>query len=100
MVPELLLGHCNLSSLLLWLLEQLHIHSSLCSEKVEEIKRIRMDLESRGCELPPMKPASSHFDSNCITPGTEFMARLAVCLQFYIHNRMNSNPAWQGIKVR
>ena len=28
------------------------------------------------------------------------MARLATCLEFYIHERMNNNPAWQGIKVR
>ncbi len=32
--------------------------------------------------------------------GTPFMARLATCLEFYIHERMNNNPAWQGIKVR
>ena len=61
--------------------------------------RIRDDLEGRGCQLPPIKPKSSHFDSNCITPGTEFMARLAVCLQYYIHDRMNTNPAWQNISV-
>ena len=69
------------------------------SEKHDEIMRIREDLESRGCQLPPIKPKASHFDSNCITPGTEFMARLAVCLQYYIHDRMNTNPAWQSISV-
>ena len=61
--------------------------------------RIREGLESRGCQLPPIKPKDSHFDSNCITPGTEFMARLAVCLQYYVHDRMNTNPAWQNISV-
>ena len=69
------------------------------SEKIDEIARIRDDLESRGCQLPPVKAKDSHFDSNCITPGTEFMARLAVCLQYYIHDRMNNNPAWQNISV-
>lgn len=67
-------------------------------EKREEISRVRSELEARGVELPPMKSGSS-FDSNCITPGTTFMARLAICLQYYIHDRMNGNPAWQGIKV-
>ena len=76
-----------------------HTHTHTHSEKREEIKHIRSELESRGCELPPEKPDHAHFDSNCITPGTEFMARLAECLQYYIHDRMNSNPAWQGIKV-
>lgn len=50
-----------------------------------------------GVELPPEKPA--HFDSNCITPGTEFMHYLAKCLRFYVHDRMNNNVAWQNIKV-
>ena len=36
----------------------------------------------------------------CFSPGTPFMARLATCLEFYVHERMNSNPAWQGIKVQ
>ena len=27
------------------------------------------------------------------------MARLSLCLQYYIHARMNTNPAWQGIKA-
>ncbi len=37
-------------------------------EKLEDIKRIRAELRERGVELPPLKPDSEHFDSNCITP--------------------------------
>ena len=61
--------------------------------------RIQEDLESRGNQLPPIEPENSYFDSNCITLGTEFMARLAVCLQYYIHDQINTNPAWQNISV-
>lgn len=69
------------------------------SDKLEEMKRIRQELKDKGCEVPPMKEDHAHFDSNCITPGTSFMDNLSVCLQYYIHERLNNNPAWQGIKV-
>ncbi|XP_017023979.1 5'-3' exoribonuclease 2 homolog [Drosophila kikkawai] len=69
------------------------------SEKRLEIERIREELLSRGCKLPPEKEKGEHFDSNCITPGTPFMDRLSKCLHYYVHDRLNNNPAWKGIKV-
>lgn len=68
-------------------------------EKAIEVERIREDLKSKGAILPPEKPKGEHFDSNCITPGTPFMDRLSKCLQYYIHDRLNNDPAWKGIKV-
>lgn len=66
------------------------------AEKRQVIQRIREELEAKGCILPPEKKDSEHFDSNCITPGTPFMHRLSKCLNYYIHDRLNNNPAWQG----
>jgi len=43
------------------------------AEKINEIERIRADLESQGCKLPPAKPKGDHFDSNCITPVSVFI---------------------------
>lgn len=68
-------------------------------EKVNEISRIRADLLLKGAYLPPEKPKGDHFDSNCITPGTPFMARLSSCLHYYIHERLNNDAGWRGIKV-
>lgn len=69
------------------------------AEKVEEMSRIRAELRDRGVPLPPEKAKEDHFDSNCITPGTPFMDRLAKCLHYYIHDRLNSDPGWKNIEV-
>lgn len=68
-------------------------------EKQLEVSRIREKLILAGAAVPPEKPKGEHFDSNCITPGTPFMERLSKCLHYYIHDRLNSNPAWKNIKV-
>ncbi|KAI9921006.1 hypothetical protein PsorP6_000630 [Peronosclerospora sorghi] len=39
------------------------------------------------------------WDSNVITPGTKFMAKLAKYLRFYIRDRVNNNAAWKRIKI-
>ncbi|XP_031786380.1 5'-3' exoribonuclease 2 homolog [Nasonia vitripennis] len=69
------------------------------SEKLTEMARIRSELALKGAFLPPEKPKEDHFDSNCITPGTPFMARLSACLHYYIHDRLNNDPGWKNIKV-
>lgn len=68
-------------------------------EKKESIEEQRRHLEEEGLPLPPKKDDESHFDSNCITPGTPFMARLALALRYYIHDRITTNPAWAKIQV-
>ncbi|KAL1460610.1 hypothetical protein WDU94_012582 [Cyamophila willieti] len=69
------------------------------AEKIAEVAKIREKLLADGCILPPEKEKGSHFDSNCITPGTPFMARLSACLHYYIHDRLNNDPGWKGVKV-
>ncbi|KAL5252458.1 hypothetical protein ACHWQZ_G015286 [Mnemiopsis leidyi] len=44
-------------------------------------------------------PAEDKFDSNCITPGTEFMCKLHEQLKYFINKKMSSDPAWQKVKV-
>ncbi|XP_036318531.1 5'-3' exoribonuclease 1 isoform X1 [Rhagoletis pomonella] len=39
------------------------------------------------------------FDSNCITPGTEFMTRLQEALRYFIKNKISSDPLWQKCRV-
>jgi 5'-3' exoribonuclease 1 len=39
------------------------------------------------------------FDSNCITPGTPFMARLDQHIKFFIRSKMARDPEWNKIRI-
>jgi 5'-3' exoribonuclease 1 len=44
-------------------------------------------------------PKEDAFDSNCITPGTEFMARLTQHLKYFINKKVSEDVDWQGVEV-
>jgi 5'-3' exoribonuclease 2 len=67
-------------------------------EKEEEDEKLRAKLRREGVNVPP-RQKSNVVDSNVITPGTPFMGRLSAALQYYVHQRMNTDPAWRGVKV-
>jgi 5'-3' exoribonuclease 2 len=58
---------------------------------------VLQDMKDLGLSAP--EGHGMPWDSNVITPGTEFMSNLSVYLRFYVLDRMNNNPAWRGIKV-
>lgn len=66
-------------------------------EKQDKMAEVRQKLHEQGVHVPPQKSAQEPFDSNCITPGTDFMYHLSKCLQFYIAQRLNYDPGWQGL---
>ncbi len=39
------------------------------------------------------------FDSNCITPGTEFMAVVDAHLQYFIRKKVKEDPRWRGLTI-
>ena len=45
------------------------------------------------------KSTKDIFDSNCITPGTEFMARVSKHLKYFIRRKMKDDPMWQNLTV-
>ncbi|KAF8397963.1 hypothetical protein HHK36_016889 [Tetracentron sinense] len=63
-----------------------------------EEDRLRREFELEGKEVLP-KLESEVWDSNVITPGTEFMHKLSNALEFYIRLRLSNDPGWKKIKV-
>lgn len=53
-----------------------------------------MAQEHQGEVLAPGQKAP--FDSNCITPGTPFMARLSEVIKFYIQKKIKDDQSWRG----
>lgn len=45
-------------------------------------------------------PPIPNWDSNVITPGTAFMAKLAASLRAFLHAKLAADPAWQHIQAR
>ena len=39
------------------------------------------------------------FDSNCITPGTEFLDQCSIAVRTYIKSRLNNDPLWKDLNV-
>lgn len=63
--------------------------TALDTEKARE-KAIK-----EGVEMPKEDP----FDSNCITPGTEFMAKLTQQLKYFINKKVSEDLDWQGVEI-
>jgi len=45
------------------------------------------------------KKDEDFFDSNVITPGTEFMRKVSLTLRYYIAKKQREDPAWANIAV-
>ena len=61
---------------------------------VEAEQNMKKAIE-RGDEIPKEAP----FDSNAITPGTDFMAKVTEHLKYYINQKVSTDSNWQSIQV-
>ncbi|XP_051556406.1 5'-3' exoribonuclease 1-like isoform X2 [Myxocyprinus asiaticus] len=53
----------------------------------------------KALEKGEVLPTEARFDSNCITPGTDFMARLQEQLKYFVHYKLSTDKTWQGVNV-
>uniref|UniRef100_A0AAV1TZW1 5'-3' exoribonuclease n=1 Tax=Peronospora matthiolae TaxID=2874970 RepID=A0AAV1TZW1_9STRA len=68
------------------------------AEQRMEVEKEALDyMRAMGHTVPGKQ--EKPWDSNVITPGTKFMAKLAKYLRFYIRDRVNNNTAWKSIKI-
>ncbi|KAF7721539.1 hypothetical protein EC973_004513 [Apophysomyces ossiformis] len=61
----------------------------------QEAERTRQQALKNGEELPEEDP----FDSNCITPGTEFMKKLTLQLRYFINKKVSEDVNWRNVKI-
>ncbi|KAL0489425.1 5'-3' exoribonuclease [Acrasis kona] len=61
-----------------------------------DASQLREDLIKKGANVPDLEDC---FDSNAITPGTEFMAELSRHLHYLIHKKMQDDLRWQRCNV-
>jgi 5'-3' exoribonuclease 1 len=60
-----------------------------------DAERARNKAIKDGMEMPTEDP----FDSNAITPGTPFMARLTKQLKYFVSKKVSEDVDWQGVEV-
>ncbi|XP_077392557.1 5'-3' exoribonuclease 1 [Festucalex cinctus] len=53
----------------------------------------------KALEKGEVLPTEARFDSNCITPGTDFMVRLQEQLKYFVHNKLSTDKLWQNVKI-
>eukprot|EP00440_Ansanella_granifera_P062736 gb/GFBE01068026.1/.p1 GENE.gb/GFBE01068026.1/~~gb/GFBE01068026.1/.p1 ORF type:complete len:946 (+),score=224.82 gb/GFBE01068026.1/:1-2838(+) len=68
-------------------------------EMEREQEKLRQDWEAEGRALPNRQSAK-FFDSNVITPGTNFLHKMSEAIRYYIHDRTTNDPLWQKLKFR
>ena len=70
----------------------------------QRARRFRTALDAEQAREKAIKqglemPKEDAFDSNCITPGTEFMAKLTRQLRYFINKKVSEDVDWQGVEV-
>mmetsp|Transcript_26296 Transcript_26296/g.22153 ORF Transcript_26296/g.22153 Transcript_26296/m.22153 type:complete len:151 (+) Transcript_26296:193-645(+) len=97
---DFLVRICNPQQLLYIALDGVAPRAKMNQQRIRRFKTSRdkadaiNELIEKGAKVP-----KNPFDSNCITPGTEFMTRLNKELTEYISKKVAVDLRWTSIKV-
>jgi len=59
----------------------------------------RLELLAQARDRGDVVDEENMFDSNCITPGTEFMEQVGKHLRWFIRKKMKEDPLWRNLEV-
>lgn len=58
-----------------------------------------LDDRKKSAKLAGDEVSKNLFDSNCITPGTEFMQNLSTALRFFARKKIKEDASWRNIEI-
>jgi 5'-3' exoribonuclease 1 len=62
--------------------------------------RSAKDLAEATKDLPKDEKGKTNvFDSNCITPGTEFLEKVSNVIQYFVQKKIKEDPLWHNLTV-
>lgn len=71
----------------------------LCVDGTAPASKMTQQRKRRFKAAADREEGDKTFDSNCLTPGTEFMDHLSKYIEWFIRQRITENPLWQDIEV-
>uniref|UniRef100_A0A3Q1BJW0 Uncharacterized protein n=1 Tax=Amphiprion ocellaris TaxID=80972 RepID=A0A3Q1BJW0_AMPOC len=82
-------------------LRRIHLFLKVCLSGfvVRSSAKEAEDKIKKALDKGEVLPTEARFDSNCITPGTDFMARLQEQLKYFVHNKLSNDKLWQNVRV-
>lgn len=57
------------------------------------------DLIDKAKQKGEKLPEETRFDSNCITPGTEFMVRLQEAMKHFVKTKISTDVGWRKCTI-
>lgn len=65
------------------------------SRRFRSVKELEKNQDFLNKNQPFSSENMNFFDSNCITPGTEFMKNLSISFKKWLEKKINDDPEWQ-----